>query len=564
MKKAKKFVATAATVTLVGGLLAGCGDSKPAAEGTAAPATTPAATTGGETKSNAKQEITINFSAEPPALDTTMATASAAHNMLNAINEGLYRLDKDGKLTLGLAKDKPKVSEDKLTYTVELRDATWADGVPVKAQDFEYSFKRTADPANKSQYGFFMEFLKGGAAVQRAKDPAEVTAKLADFGVKAINEKTLEIKLERPLAFFDELLAFGLFFPQREDIVKKNTDKNGADADKVIGAGPFKLAKWDHDQSLEFVKNDKYWDAKNVNLEKFTVNIVKDQATGVNLYETKAADVTGVRGDLMKPYEGKKDLKLKPELTNAYLQFQSKKNPALANAKIRTALGLAVDLQAYIDTVSQDGSVPATGLVPVITKDGNGSEFRKVAGDVQGKFDPAKAKALLAEGLKEAGLDKLPALKLLGDDTENAKKTLEFFVSQWKANLGVDIAPEPVVHKLRLERSAKGDFDIVFSLWGGDYNDPMTFLDLFVTDGPFNEGKWSNKTFDEKIKAAGTEKDGAARSKLLVEAEKILVQESGVYPIYFRTRPFLVRENIENLILPLYGNEWELKWVKVK
>ncbi|WP_442603754.1 peptide ABC transporter substrate-binding protein [Paenibacillus sp. KN14-4R] len=562
MKKVKKFVATAATVTLVGGLLAGCGDSKPAADGgTSTPATTAA---GGEKKGNAKQEITMNFTAEPPALDTTMATAAAAHTMLNALNEGLYRMDKDGKVALGLAKDKPKISDDKLTYTIELRDATWADGVPVKAQDFVYSLKRTLDPRNKSQYAFILEWLKDGAAVQKAKAPEEIQAALDKVGVKAINEKTLEFKLERPVTFFDELLAFALFFPQREDYVQKFQDKNGADADKVIGAGPFKLVKWDHEQSLEFVKNDKYWDAKNVSLEKFTLNIVKDQNTGVNLYETNAADVTGVRGDLMKPYEGKPALKKKAELTNFYLQFQTKKNPALANVKIRTALGMAVDRQAYLDTVAMDGSVPSIGLVPGGTKDGNGNEFRKVAGDIQPKSDPAKAKALLAEGLKEVGIDKLPPLKILGDDTENAKKTLEFFVSQWKTNLGVDITPDPVIHKLRLERSHNHDFDIVSSLWGGDYNDPMTFLDLFTSDSAFNDGQWSNKSFDEKIATAYNEKDPATRSKLLVEAEKILINESGVYPIYFRTRPFLVRENIENLILPVYGYEWELKWTKVK
>jgi oligopeptide transport system substrate-binding protein len=197
--------------------------------------------------------MNIAFSAEPPALDSSKATANAAFTMINAYNEGLYRLDKDGKAQPGLAKELPKISADGLTYTITLRDGiTYSDGTPVKASDFETAYKRTLDPATKAQYAFMVSWIKGGDAYNKGKGKAE------DVGVKAKDDKTLEITLEEPKAFFTELLAFPLFFPQQPDFVKKAGDKYGADADKVVGAGPFKLEKWDHEQQLVFVKNDKY------------------------------------------------------------------------------------------------------------------------------------------------------------------------------------------------------------------------------------------------------------------------------------------------------------------
>ncbi|MDU0201634.1 peptide ABC transporter substrate-binding protein [Paenibacillus sp. MAH-36] len=559
--KATKWVTTAVALTLMGSVAIGCAKN----EGT------PSASPSGDTKgtaapaSNKPQEIKINFTAEPPIMDSSKATANAAFTFISAFNEGLYRTDKDGKAVAGLAKDFPKISPDGLTYTIDIRDnANWSDGQPVKAQDFVYSFKRTLDPATKGQYSFVVAWIKGGEAVTKAKTPEEVKKAQDALGVKAISDKQLQITLEKPVTFFTQMLAFGTFLPQREDFVTKAGDKYGAEADKVIGAGPFILSKWDHGQTLELVKNEKYWDAANVKITKATINIVKDSNTGLNLYETDAADLTEINRDQLKLYAGKPDNLPKPELTNSYLMYQTKKVPALANKKIRQALGMAIDRQAYVDTVLANGSVPSTGLVPGGTSDGAGGDFRKSAGDTQPKFDAAKAKELLAEGLKEAGLTALPKMKVNADDTETAKKSLEFILAQWKQNLGYEAEANPVPHALRIELSSKHDFDIVLSLWGADYNDPMTFLDMWVTGGEFDEGDYSNPEYDKLVKAAQAEVDPSKRAKNLVDAEKILMDDQGVAPLYFRTRAYLKKPNIDGLILPSFGQEWELKWASVK
>ncbi|WJH33077.1 peptide ABC transporter substrate-binding protein [Paenibacillus sp. CC-CFT747] len=557
--KVYKVLTTAVVVSMLGSVVAACGKSD-----SASPSTSPSSGSNSSAPA-AKQEIKINFTAEPPALDNSKATTNASFTMLNAMNEGLYRLDKDGKPVAGLAKDMPKISDDKLTYTITLRDnLTWSDGSPLKASDFVSSFQRTLDPGTKAQYAFMVAWLKGGEALLGAKTPDEIKAKKAELGVKAVDDKTIEIKLEKPVAFFTQLLAFPLFFPQKTDEVTKQGESYGKDADKVTGAGPYILKEWAHEQRLVFEKNPKYWDAANVKLEKITMNIVKDRAGAVNLFETKEADLTEINGDFVKQYEGKPEYTIKKELTNAYLMFEQKKAPFLANKNIRQALTMAIDRKAHIATVLKNGSVESTGLVPAGTSDGNNGDFRKLSGDIQPKYDPAKAKELLAKGLQELGMTQLPSFKLTSDDTEGAKKSLEFILAQWKQNLGVTAVADAVPHELRVDRQHKKDYEAIIALWGADYNDPMTFLDMWTTTSEFNETDWSNAQYDALIKKAETEKDPATRAKQLADAEKILMDEMPVGPLYFRSKVYAKRTNIEGLFFPSFGPEFELKWVSIK
>ncbi|GMX66864.1 oligopeptide ABC transporter substrate-binding protein Opp1A [Paenibacillus elgii] len=520
---------------------------------------------GTDNKKAPAQEIRINLAAEPPAIDSSVATTNPSFTILNAVNEGLYRLDAEGKPQPGLAAKLPDISPDGLVYTITLRDGlTWADGSPLKASDFVWAYQRTLDPATKAKYATMLSWIKGGVALNKAK-PEEVEAKKAELGVKAKDDKTLEITLERPVAFFTDQLAMPLFFPQKPDFVKAQGDKNGADADKIIGAGPFKMEKWDHEQQIVLVKNDKYWDAANVKLNKVTVNVVKDANTALNMYETDQVDLTELRGEQAKAYQGKPDLTLKKEFVTGYLMFHNSKFPAFANVKIRQALGMAIDRKAYNEVVNGGTSIPSTGLVPVTVLDGNKQEFRKVAGDTEPAFDVAKAKQLLAEGLKELNMTSLPKFKLTADDTEGAKKTIEFVQAQWKQNLGVDVDGEPLPFALRVKNMQENNFDALFALWGADYNDPMTFLDMWLSDNKsFNYVAYNNKAYDDLVKGADKEVDLAKRSKMLIDAEKQLMADLPISPLYFRTRPYAKKPNVEGLILPPMSKEWELKWVSIK
>jgi len=566
--KINKVLTTAVAVTLIGGAFAGCSSKKD--EGSSAsPSESPSASASTSPSDNASpapaagnKTINILFSAEPPDLDSSKATTNAAFTMINALNEGLYRLDKDGKPLPALAADLPTISADGLTYTIKLRDGvTFADGTPVKASNFVEAYKRTLDPNTKALYAFMMEWIKGGAAVNTAKTPDDIKKAKDALGVKAIDDKTLEIKLEKPIAFFTQQLAFPLFFPQEQSTVDAAGDTYGKDPDKVSGAGPFVLKEWKHEQSLTFVKNPKYWDAANVKLDGFTVTIVKDRATSVNLFETGQADLTVLGGEFVAKYQGKPEQQIKHELTNAYLMYEQKKAPFLANKNIRQALTMAIDRTALVNIVLRNGSAPSTGVVPAGTQDGNNNDFRKTAGDVQPAFDAAKAKELFQKGLQELGLKELPAFKLTADDSEAAKKSVEFILGQWKQNLGLTSASaDTVPHELRVERQDNKDFDVIIALWGADYNDPMTFLDMWTTTSSFNTMDYSNPNYDKLIASAQNEVDPAKRAQDLVQAEKLLVDDSAIGTLYFRTSVYALNTKVTGVLFPSFGEEWELKW----
>ncbi|SDC73597.1 oligopeptide transport system substrate-binding protein [Paenibacillus sp. UNCCL117] len=554
--KLNKLLVLASVTAMLGATVAGCSGNANQEQ------------IGGGATDNKKapaQEIRINMSAEPPALDSSIATTNPSFTILNAVNEGLYRLDAEGKPQPGLAKELPKISPDGLVYTITLRDGLkWADGSALTANDFVWAYQRTLDPATKAKYASMLAWIKGGADLNKAK-PEELEAKKAALGIKAKDDKTLEITLERPVAFFVDQLANPLFFPQKADFVTKQGDKNGADADKVMGAGPFKLEKWDHEQQLVMVKNENYWDAANVKLNKVTVNVVKDPNTALNMFETNQVDLTELRGEQSKMFQGKPELAIKKEFVTAYVMFHNSKNPAFANAKVRQALGMAIDRKAYNEVVLGGTSIPSTGLVPGTVLDGNKQEFRKTAGDTQTAFDAAKAKALLAEGLKELNMTALPKFKLTSDDTETSKKTIEFIQAQWKQNLGVDVDGEPLPFALRVKNMQENNFDALIALWGADYNDPMTFLDMWVSDNKsFNYVQYNSKAYDDLVKGADKEVDVAKRAQMLVEAEKVLMNDAPIYPLYFRTKPYAKNANVDGLILPAMSKEWELRWVSIK
>lgn len=542
MTSAKKFVVGISTTVLLAGLLTGCGGNSTASNG------------GG----NSKQILKMTLLAEPQALDTSIANAAVSFDILNQINEGLYRLGKNGEPIPALAASMPVITDGGKTYTIKLRDnLKWSDDSPLTAKDFEYAWKRTLDPKTKADYAFMVAWLKGGDAYMNGKGSVD------QVQVKAIDDKTLTFTLENPIPFMTSQLSFPVFFPEKQAFVEKYGDKYAADADKTLSDGPFTLSKWDHEQSLTLVKNDKYWDKANVKLNEVDVQIAADNNTLANLYQSNAIDVARITRDQVDQWKAKPDYLVEPQLYITYVEM-NESVPALKNDKIRQALALSIDRSNLVDIVFHDGSQSPTGFVPSGTKDGNNKEFRADAGDVLPKYDPVQAKTLLAEGLKEAGLTSFPTLKFTGDDTEDAKKALEFIQGQWKQNLGIDVTVESIPHKLRIEHGQKHEFDLLLFNWGADYNDPMTFLDCHESTSSFNESQFKDPEYDQLIEKAKAEPDGAKRAQYLVDAEKMLVKEMPVAPVNFRAYSYLVKPNVKNILFFPYGSEWDLKNASVE
>ncbi|MGZ4111239.1 MAG: peptide ABC transporter substrate-binding protein, partial [Tumebacillaceae bacterium] len=374
------------------------------------------------------QELNLAFPDEIPTMDLSKATNNISFTMFGQTGEGLVSLDKDGNPIPAIA-TKWETSADGMTYTFHLRDdAKWANGDPLTAKDFEYSWKRTLDPKTASEYAFMMSWIKGGADYNSGKVKDQNSVQ-----VKATDDKTLTVTLDHPIPFFVAQMSFPIFFPQNQKFVEAAGDKYGADADKYLSNGPFKMTEWNHEQNATVVKNDNYYDKDKVKLTKVTWQFIKDSTAAVNLYESGQLDRSlGLVRDQVDTYKSSPEFGVVPELTTIYVQYNEKQK-VLTNAKVRQALTWAVDGDAYADVVYHNGSKGATGYTPAGISDGNGGDFTKDVGDlINRKANLAKAKDTLAAGLKELGLTSFPKLKLLADDGDVGKKATELIKEQWR------------------------------------------------------------------------------------------------------------------------------------
>ncbi|MGB8954793.1 MAG: peptide ABC transporter substrate-binding protein, partial [Tumebacillaceae bacterium] len=461
------------------------------------------------------QTLSLALGEETPTLDSSLAADDVAFSLLGQINEGLTRLDANGQAEPGVAQ-RWTVSEDGLTYTFYLReDAKWSDGSQVLANDFEYAWKRTLNPKTNSQYSFMLSWLKNGHDYNVARASAE------SVGVRAKDPQTLEVVLERPIPFFPEQLALPVFYPQKETFVERQFEAYGTDPDKLLYNGPFKLTEWVHDQSLVLQRNETYWDQANVRLDRVNFQIVNDPATLENLFRSGQLDRIPLVHEQISTYKQSPEFNLHAELTTGYLMF-NQQVPVLRNSKVRKALTYAIDGDLYADAVYRNSSIGATGLVPRGTSNGQGGDFRADNGDlIKRQENMPQAKSLLAEGLQELGLSAFPPLQLLSDDSANARKSSEFIVEQWRSKLGLRVEIDTVPFKTRLQRTMLHDYDLAVSLWGADYNDPLSFLDLWISGSELNDTFYSNPLYDGLIQKAREEPDAKQRMSYLYQAEKI-------------------------------------------
>lgn len=512
---------------------------------------------------DAVQELNLMEGAEIPSMDSALAEDSVAFNILNNVNEGLFRLNEENVAIPALAEGEPTISEDGLTYTFKLRDAKWSNGTPVTAQDFVFAWQRAIDPATGSPYGPYMM----AGTIKNATAISEDKMDKAELGVEATDEKTLVVTLERPVPYFMSLMAFGTFYPQNEAFVTEKGDAYASNSDNLLANGPFVLTNWDGTGlTWSMEKNPEYWDAETVKLDKINVDVVKEAGTAVNLYTSGEKDRTGLSGEYAMQYKDNEEVvnELTPVLF--YLKFNQERNgeeTPLANENIRRAIAMAFNKQDLVDVVLANGSLPANYLVPTeFTFDENGADFREVNGDMN-EFNAEEAKKFWATGLEEIGQTEV-TLELLGGDSELAKKMDEYLKSQLEGNLeGLTVNLKAVPFGVRLELDEAQDYDIQNSGWGPDYQDPMTFIDLFVTGSSHNLMSYSNPEFDKLIEQAKGDlsQDLAGRWEAMAKAEKILIEDdAAIAPIYQRGSMSLQKPYVQGIVKHPFGGDYSYKW----
>lgn len=516
---------------------------------------------------NVPQELKVLESSEIPSMDSVLAEDTISLSQLNNTNEGLYRIDENQEPIPGMADGEPEANEDGTEYTIKIKeDAKWSNGEPVTANDFVFAWQRALNPDTGSAYGPYMMMgkIKNAEALYNGK------AKPEDLGVKAQDEKTLVVTLEKPIPFFKSLMAFPTFYPQNQKFVEEQGENFGKKSENLVFNGPFAIAGWEGPADTEWTleKNAEYWDAKNVSLEKITFNVSKDPQAAANAFEAGEADVTPKLSTpaVIAQYDGDDRLKRWLEPTIFWLKL-NQKNEALANVNIRKAIAMAFNKEDLTNEILNNGSKPANYAVPAefVTHPETGEDFREVNKDLL-TYNPEEAKKLWEKGLAEIGKKEVK-LVYLGGDTETSKTVDSYMKDQLQNTLpGLTIEVQSVPFSVRLDRDKTMDYDIQAAGWGPDYLDPISFSDLWITDGGNNRMAYSNEKYDKLLKDAQTTlaNDPAKRFAALQEAEKVLLEEdAGIAPMYQRASNLLISKKVEGFTYHLVGPEYSYKWIKI-
>ncbi len=557
-------------VLVLSAFLAACGGGDDTDTGTETPETGGTEETegaqgnGGEPDS--VQELNLVESAEIPSMDSSIVEDAVAFNILNNVNEGLFRLNEENIAEPALADGEPEISEDGLTYTFKLRDANWSDGTPITANDFVFAWQRAIDPDTGSPYGPYMM----GGTIKNATEVSEGSMEVSELGITAEDDKTLVVELERPTPYFMSLMAFGTFYPLNEEFVTEKGDDYASNSDNILYNGPFVLNNWDGTGlTWTMEKNEEYWDAETVQLDTINVDVVKETSTAVNLYQSGEKDRVLVSGEYALQYADDAEAIKELEPTVFYLKFNQERNgeeTPLANENIRRAIATAFNKEDLAQVVLANGSLPANYLVPTdFAFDEAKADFRDINGNMN-EFNAEEAKASWEQGLEEIGETEV-TLELLGGDTELAGKMDAYLKEQLETNLeGLTVNLKAVPFAVRLELDEAQDYDIQNSGWGPDFQDPMTFLDLFVTGSSHNLMSYSNDEFDSLIEQAKGElaMDPEGRWEAMAQAEKILLEDdAAIAPIYQRGIMSLQKPYVNNIIKHPFGGDYSYKWAFV-
>lgn len=474
--------------------------------------------------------LRVTKNADLNNMDPQVATDGLSFEAIAAVTDGLLTLDESGAAVPALA-ETFDVSDDGMMYTFHLRDAKWSNGEPVVAADFVYAWQRLASAELASEYSYMIDVsgVKNGAAVLAGEKET------SELGVKAQDDKTLVVELERPIAYFDTLMAFPSFYPVNEAFVKEQGDQYGLSPETTLYNGAFLWTEWFSGNSFSFTKNPDYWDADNVKLDGIEFKVALDAQSAVLDFESGNSDYTQLRGELVDKYKDQEGYEIELGSYLWWLQpnFYGEK---FQNQNLLKAIALSYNRDQVTNNVLKDGAIPAYFFVPRKLSALEGEDFVDSVGEffTEGK---EKGKEYWEAYKKEANVQTLE-FELLFEDSEQSKKVAEFLKSEIESNLeGMTVSLKGVPKKTRLEimRGSEEDYDIGLTRWGPDYADPMTYLELYAkTPTDLGRGGYSDAKYDELIELAKSgSQSKEERWATLVEAHKLLLETNvGPLPVY--------------------------------
>ena len=497
-------------------------------------------------------------------MDSTVVDDAMSFNAITAITDGLTTVDVKGNTIPGIAKSWD-VSNNGLTYTFHLRDAKWANGDKVTAQDFVYSWHRIIKNAGNYAYMLGSE----GASIKNADSlinlgTAATDEQLNTLGIKATDDKTVVIDLEKNVPYFVGLMSFPCYFPQNQKFVEKCGKNYATKPEYILGNGAYKMTKWIKGNKATFTKNDKYYDAKSVKTKNIEMYLVQDPKTAAQNFDNGKVDYATISSTLVDKYKGKDTFKTIREGYLAYLICNFKADTT-ANKNLRHALSYAINRKDLCDNILKDGSQPATGFVPAqLCKSPAGKDFREESGKYV-DYDVKKAQEYLDAAKKELGTDTITVDLLYGTDESPMDTFAEYLQGSFTKLKGLKVNMVATVKKDRIyNREASGNFQIACTRWAPDYADPTTFLNVLASSNSNNYGKWENAQYNSLLKQAQNETDVNKRWNELLEAEKVMMDDMPNIPVVQTGTAALQAKNVKGLVHNTVSTPYVFKYVTLK
>ena len=513
--------------------------------------------------------LNVCIAAEPESIDPTLATTIGAMTYDMHMFEGLVRYEIDNTVANDSANlNKTKIvcgqastytlSEDELTYTFYLRDdAYWSDGQRVTANDFVYSWRRLVDPETAASNGNLLnEIVVNAGAIQASEKQA------SELGVTAINEKTFQVKLEKPCSYFLEICAYSCLCPLRQDVVEGGSDWTSPE--KIVVNGNYKPIEWKHDLSLTMAKNEKYYNVEKLGPDKIVWWLSDNESAIISAYQTNEYQFIGkVPIDLFNNLTESGDCFTAPLLSTNYIYFNTE---VITDWRVRSALSLCIDRENIAKNITMGSEVPATGWLSKGLTSSEGKDYSmggagkgmmvEALSEMYPNYDLATytgrcqlAQFLFNQAIDDGAWDANQVIRYSYNSANIHRMVAEACVADWENVLGVKATLENQEASTYVSFLGTGEFDVARLKWSSNYNDPISQLECLTSDSPFNFGNYSSDAYDNLIKSAKQLGVGADRDSLIYQAEKMLFDENGfpICPLLYGSGVYCIKAGYNNV-----------------